>query len=136
MLIRSLFIVILLALTAPVWPQAAETETREERRAQVRRDAVVFLRETMGDVASMRSLENRISFTSEMAGLMWFHDEREARNIFTGVTGDFRELAMQFDAQMNAIAAYGGEEEQHTGGLVREISDRSVLLRPGAGSPG
>src|SRR6476659_4781048 len=83
--------------------QTVESKNPTEDKAKLEKEAVVFLRETLGDVNAMRSLENRISFTAELAGLMWFHDEREAKAMFTGVANDFRQLLLQYDAQMNSL---------------------------------
>ncbi|MBA2606496.1 MAG: hypothetical protein H0U96_06475, partial [Acidobacteria bacterium] len=54
------------------------------------------------DVNNMRTLENRISFSAELANLMWFNDEKEARAMFKSVITDFRQLLTQFDAPETA----------------------------------
>ena len=61
------------------------------------------MRETSLDVGLMRSVENRISFSAELASLMWFHDEKEAKAMYAGAVGDFKQLLMQFDSQMNSL---------------------------------
>jgi hypothetical protein len=113
--------------TAQTIPEKEPTEDAEK----LRKDAVAFLRETMGDVNSMRSLENRISFTSEMAGLMWFYDEREARSMYGGVFADFRDLLARYDAQINAL---GITPDEHGGGagfmsFMNEPTDKSRITR-------
>lgn len=62
--------------------QTPEKETPKAVTDELRRQAVEFLRETSGEVGTLRSLENRISFSSEMAGLMWFYDEKEAAAMY------------------------------------------------------
>ena len=34
-------------------------------------------------------MENRVSFNAELASLMWFHDEKEAKAMYGGVVADF-----------------------------------------------
>ncbi len=43
----------------------------QEFRAQ----AVKYLRDTASEINTLRTNENRISFSSELANLMWLHDE-------------------------------------------------------------
>jgi hypothetical protein len=102
-----------------------------EDRQKLEKEAVAFLRETLGDVNAMRSLENRISFGSELASLMWFHDEREARAMYSGLIGDFKDLIAKYDSQMNEFGAVS-EDAELSGGLIGfmgEPSERSRLLR-------
>ncbi len=82
--------------------QVVETKKKDKISAELRKDAVSFLRETTTDVNNMRTLENRISFSAELANLMWFNDEKEARAMFKSVITDFRQLLTQFDAPETA----------------------------------
>ncbi len=72
-----------------------------ENEAKLKKEAVEFLRETQADVGRLRTMENRISFSAELASLMWFHDEKEAKAMYGGVVSDFKQLIAQLDAQMN-----------------------------------
>src|SRR4030095_6003846 len=94
-------------------------------------EPVSALRETLADVNGMRSLENRISFTAELASLMWFHDEREARAMYAGVIGDFRDLLLRYDAQMNALGVTLEDGEGRMGPMsfMMEPTDKSRVLR-------
>jgi len=92
----------------------AQTITEPAKPAEdekLNKAAVDFLRETLSDVNNLRSLENRISFTSELAGLMWFRDEHQARTMFGGLISDFQQLVAQYDGQMNALGVKGDEVE-------------------------
>lgn len=112
--------------------QAADTPKPTEDKGKLEKEAVAFLRETLVDVNSMRSLENRISFSSEMAGLMWYHDANEARVMFNGVIRDFRELLARYDEQMVAFPADadGNGDRPYTGGLLgTELTERSKVVR-------
>ncbi len=126
--------ILLLALIAifgfPAFTQTTDKKNAEEEKARLQKEAVAFLRETLSDVANMRSLENRISFSSEMAGLMWFHDEREAKSMFAAVVSDFKELLLRYDSQMNSFGLPSeGEENEYPSLLSGELSDRTRLMR-------
>jgi hypothetical protein len=73
-----------------------------EAEAKLAKDAVELLRETSSEVGRLRTMENRISFNAEIASLMWFHDEKEAKSMYGGVVSDFKQLLSQLDAQMNS----------------------------------
>lgn len=116
----------------------AQTQTEpskpktEEDPEKLRKEAVVFLRETLADVGSMRSLENRISFTAEMASLMWFYDEREARSMYTSVMGDYRDLLGRYDSQLNALGINPEDGDMETGfgsSFLTEPNDSARVLR-------
>lgn len=85
-------------------PKPVDTEKLEK-------EAVEFLRETQTDVGNMRSLENRLSFSAELASLMWYKDEKEARTMYLGVTGDFKQLIAEYDQQMNLTAAMPEQDD-------------------------
>src|SRR5215471_7703029 len=102
------------AITASSQTPAKSPDTEDDKKLKGK--AVAFLKETLGDVNAMRTLENRISFTSELASLMWFQDEREARGMFAGVTTDFRDLLTQYNQQMSALGV--GVDEDGSGGSM------------------
>lgn len=83
--------------------QTAATKTPDEDEAakKLTKEAVEFLRETSAEVGRLRTAENRISFSAELAGLMWFHDDKEARAMYGNVVGEFKQLLSQLDAQTN-----------------------------------
>jgi len=88
------------------------TPTESEDDAKLKTQAVEFLRETSSEVARLRSLENRISFDSELASLMWFHDAREAKAMYGQVVSDFKQLLMQFDSEMNAASMPSDDDDE------------------------
>lgn len=106
---KAIAIALLLAFATPVFAQTATTQPEKPDPAELRKEAVIFLRETMADVQNMRTLENRISFSAELAGLMWYHDEQEAKTMFNTAISDFRELISRLDAQMMALPEDDGE---------------------------
>jgi hypothetical protein len=131
---KKLLPALILLLVQTFYFQTIEkTETPDEAKAKLQQEAVAFLRETQGDVNTMRSLENRISFSSELAGLMWFHDEREARAMFGAVIADFRELLVKYDAQLNALGAEPENESDpavyRRGFFGGDPSERGRLMR-------
>lgn len=106
---------IFLALILPVmivqsnFAQTAGLTKKDKISAELRKDAVSFLRETALDVNNMRTTDNRISFAAELANLMWFDDEKEARAMFKIVITDFRSLLTQFNVP-ETPAEIEGEE--------------------------
>ena len=114
---RNTCLLLLLFLTSAqiCFSQTVKTEKKDEISPELRKEAVAFLRETSAEVGAMRTLENRISFSSEMAGLMWFADEKEARAMYQAVIGDFRQLLARYDAQANAA---GDDEESYAPSMM------------------
>lgn len=124
------FLLIFLLSVCFISAQTPSDGKKSEETEKLRKDAVVFLRETMAEVNAMRSLENRLSFGAEMASLMWFHDEKEARALYLGVTGDFRQLLVEFDTQLNALAQAANEDDGYiTSGFMAEITTKANLTR-------
>ena len=106
---------IFLALILPVmivqsnFAQIAGLTKKDKISAELRKDAISFLRETALDINNMRTTENRISFAAELANLMWFDDEKEARAMFKIVIPDFRSPLTQLNVP-ETPAEIGGEE--------------------------
>src|SRR5215204_2716433 len=122
----------LLAVTAPVvFGQTVPDKKPTEDKAALKKEAVAFLRETMVDVNNLRTLENRISFSAELAGLMWFHDEKEARSLYLMVFANFKELLIQYDQQMNAFGEPKEDEDEPTynGGMFGDVTEKARLTR-------
>lgn len=101
---RKLIVFLLLLVTASIAAAQNATEPKKAEDAEkLRKEAIEFLRETSADVGRLRSIENRISFSAELASLMWFHDEKEAKTMYAATIGDFKQLLMQFDSQLNML---------------------------------
>jgi hypothetical protein len=96
-----LFCVLLLLFVPNSFSQGSEDQ--KKKAEEFKKEAIVFLRETATEVGTLRTLENRISFSSEIANLMWFQDEKEARVMFQTVILDFRQLLIQADAQFTVF---------------------------------
>ena len=84
--------------------QTSATKTEAEIAAETNKQAVEFLRDAAAEVGNLRTLENRIGFASEMAALMWLHDEKDARRMFVGAITDFRQMFGEIEAQITAAA--------------------------------
>ena len=110
---------------------AAQTRdaATKEKEEKLKTDAVVFLREAAGEIANLRTPENRIGFSSELAALMWFHDEKEARVMFNGVTNDFRQMLTQLDAQLNATKFDEENSEMYGGSFSRGANPQMQMYR-------
>jgi hypothetical protein len=122
---------LILISTSLLLAQTTQDPKAAEATEELQKEAVGFLRESLSDVNSMRSLENRISFTAEMAGLMWYHDEREARAMYTAVIADYRDLIAKYDAQMNALGlpAEDSDPDTHFPSFLMEPTDRLRIQR-------
>src|SRR3954449_258252 len=99
-------LILFLFLSVGVHGQMVET-TASPDAAKTQKEYVNFLRETMADVNNLRTLENRISFSAELASLMWYYDEREARTMYLSTISDFKELVGQYDLQMKSTVSTG-----------------------------
>ena len=134
MLQKIAVIFLLLSLGATAFSQTAPTVKPTEADAKLTKDAVELLRETSDEVGRLRLPENRVSFNAELAGLMWFYDEKEARTMYGSVISDFRQLLMQLDDQANAPL---DEEEDASmiggffGGYARSKVERKFLIAVG-----
>ena len=128
---RKLLLLFLVFLfVCPLAAQSVTEPPKAKADEKLKEDAVAFLRETLTEVGGLRTAENRISFTSELASLMWFHDEREARSMYTTVVADFKDLLTQYDAQMNSYGL-ADDGESGSGGflLTGEPTARAITER-------
>ena len=125
----SLLITVLLCIPVTTFAQATLPLTPDEKKAKLRESAVVFLRETYSDIGNLRSLENRISFTSELAALLWYQDQKEAAAMFGTAVGDFKQLLAMYDSQMNAFGPIKDDESGGFGAFMQEPTDRSRIAK-------
>ncbi len=125
---RAFFLTLLLLVAQFSSAQVTAEKKPTDDPEKLKKDAVAFLRETMADVNNLRTLENRISFSAELASLMWFHDEKEAKAMYLAAFGDFKELLIQYDMQMNRLGE-PGEDDEYRGGMFADVSDRSGISR-------
>ncbi len=100
---KNLFLlVILLWSVQVVFSQTVEKNGKNGISDDLKKEATVLLRETAIEVNGLHTLENRIGLSSELASLMWFSDEKEARAMFQNVIGDFRQLLADYESQINS----------------------------------
>ena len=118
--------IILLAFSVQCFAQATETE--KDKKAELAAQAVDFLKETSNEINALRTPENRISFNAELAALMWFHDEKQARAMFGNVINDFRQMLAQIDAQLNA-QNFTEEDSQLYLHLSRATNQKGKVLQ-------
>ena len=124
----TFFFTFLLLFSQLASAQVATDKKPAEDAEKLRKEAVVFLRDTMAEVNNLRTLENRISFSAELASLMWFQDEKEARSMYVTAFTDFKQLLTRYDTQMNAFAV-PAEGDEYSGGIFGEASDRTQISR-------
>ena len=121
-------LVFIISLTTLVSAQTTDAD-KKEKDAKLQENAVAFLRETSSEIMNLRTPENRIGFNAELANLMWFHDEREARVMFNSVTNDFRQLLIQLNGQINAIKFDEENSEIYSIPFVRGASKQAEIYR-------
>ena len=122
---KSLGLTFILLLTGFAAAQTPSPTPSDEAAIKLEKEAVEFLRETSGEVSRLRTMENRISFDSELASLMWFHDEKEAKAMYGGVVSDFKQLLTQFDSQMNSLEI-PDDDDSPSGGIFGEYGKNKV----------
>lgn len=125
---RAIFLTVLLTFARFAGAQISTDKKPTEDQMKLKKEAVAFLRETMADVNNLRTLENRISFSAELASLMWFHDEKEGKAMFQAATADFKELLTRYDMQMNSLGE-PGDGDDYRGGMFADVTDRSRVSR-------
>lgn len=128
---RKLFLPIFLLLLSAhiIFSQTVPNVTKDDISPEIRKEAVALLRETSRDVANLRTPENRISFNAEMAGLMWFHDEKEARSMFEIVITDFKQMLSQLDVQLASVKINAGEAEFYSLPMLPAESSQAKLIK-------
>ena len=124
-----------LALSAAIFALPFSTiaqtvENSDLSPAELReKQALEFLRETQAEVNGLRLVENRISFGSDLAAMLWTRDEREARILYSGVVDDFRQLVSQIDAQSNLLGPKPAEGDVFEVVSMFEPNERLKLAR-------
>jgi hypothetical protein len=127
---KVLLVALLLSVPIGVLPQNRLQPVTSDADEKREKQAVDLLRETMADVGLLRLSENRISFMSELATLMWYHDEREAKAMYGVVINDFRQLLAQLDLQMNAIEVKPDDDADTFGPMfVGEPTESQKIAR-------
>jgi hypothetical protein len=101
--------------------------TEKDSSAELKSNAVKMLKETASEIEGLRTVENKISFSTEMANLMWFHDEREARKMFENVIGNFTNLLSQYNAEISQIKTSGETMEIYE---VRNLPAQGGIKNP------
>lgn len=119
---------LLIILLQTVFSQTTEIKTDSEKQDDFKKQTIEFLGETGREVKNLRSLENRISFSAEVAGLMWFHDEKEARSMYQVTISDFRQLLLDFNTQFNSLSAAEETEDTSDDFLFGEMNS-TMLMR-------
>ena len=97
---------------------------------ETKKQAVILLRDTFGEINNLRTIENRLGFSAEMASMLWAQDAKEARTIFAAMIGDYNQMLAQYDSQFAALGG-GADETQYYGGFLGggDQSDKGKLMR-------
>ena len=126
---KLLTLLLTLTVFQSAFAQAPAIAKVDEKEAEFKKEALLFLRETAAEVNNLRSVENRISFSAELAGLIWFQDEKEARALFQGVVNDLKQLITNYDSQLTQIDSMAGLEGSPDFILGGDDGDKSKLER-------
>lgn len=125
-------LLLLLAFAVHIVPAQVMESKRTDDQVKFRERTIELLRETSLEVSRMRSIENRISFSAELASLMWFHDEKVARSMYALTMNDFRELLIQLDGRMMTLDLPPDEETDFVpsffGGPARSPVERKLRI--------
>jgi len=97
--------------------------------ANLRSQTIEMLHQTQGEVGNLRSVENRISFSSELASLTWPYDEKEATAMYQAVSQELGRLLVAYDARMNGFAGAEDDSDYELGSLFSEPSDKGRILQ-------
>lgn len=97
-----------------------------EISAELRKNAVDFLRQTIKEIPDLKTEENRQYFMIETARLLWKYDEKEARKLFEQTINKINKLRSDiiFEAEkVNIMLASSGDSldwEKHSRPLTSE----------------
>lgn len=117
---------LLICLTISAFSQDVVKDEKQKKSDELKEKAVVLLRETREEIGSLRTIENRISFNSELAGLMWFYDAAEGRKMFGEVTEDFVEIFNRYNAEVNSYGGVKNEREFYSGRFSPTAKSRAI----------
>lgn len=122
--------ILILIISVSVVAQTPAPETDNGVDANRQKEYIDFLNETLADVNNLRTLGNRISFSAELASLMWYYDERQARSMYLACIADFKELVGQYDMQMKSTVPTGEEDTEYYGrGILTDMPERARIAR-------
>ena len=129
---KLLVIFTLLVSAIAVYPQSPTPTPKAEDVEKLKKASLEFLKETSAEVGRMRSIENRISFSAELASLLWFHDAKEAKAMYALAITDLKQLLMELDAQMNSATMPLDDEYMGIspllGGYGRSPAERKLRI--------
>ena len=89
-LVGAIVSVLLCSVSARSQESASGTGSDDSPKAVARKKAIELLGSVAGQVNGLHSAENRARIGSNVADLLWNHDERRARELFSAVAEDIR----------------------------------------------
>ncbi len=119
-------IAILIFSAVNVFSQYTPENEKEKEAKELKEKAIVLLRDTRTDINGLLTIENRISFMSELANLMWFYDAEEGKKMFGDVTDDFVQLFSRYNADLNTFGGIKDESEFYTGRISPNDKTRAI----------
>lgn len=88
--LSAIFISILLFGNVIAQQKTIAQIKQPEISAELKKNAVEFLRQTIKEIPNLKAEENRQFFTIETARLLWKYDEKEARTMFEQAMNEIR----------------------------------------------
>jgi len=99
----------------------------DESAVALRKKAIDLLQSVAGQVDSLRSAENRARIGSNVAELLWNHDEKRSRSLFAAVGEDikagFNEADSDLSAHNHTMMVFGKLRSDTVGRIARHDPD-------------
>jgi hypothetical protein len=108
-------------------PDPTKAAEQEQAKKDFRKNRTAFLNDTLVDLQNLRTRENRIFFSSEIASIMWKENETRARSLFANAAGELIEVIRQTDQALTTAKTNDGPRSSF--GLFSDPPDSMVLRR-------
>ncbi len=108
---------VLLAAAAFAQPPVSSPSPTPESESDIKlkQDLTQYLVDTRVEIGRLRTTENRLGFSAQLAALLWEVDEREGRALYDAAFSDLRNLIASYESQY-AAAETNQEIEAASGG--------------------
>lgn len=99
------------APTEPAASATQETQNADEKKQQLKAQAVALLRAMSEEAGQMRLAENRAFFLTSVADLLWDEDEKTARDLYRYAMADVRTVLARGSGEDESPSRYGRRME-------------------------
>ena len=123
-------LVLLFSFPARSQEPAAVRKVDESAAAALRKKAIDLLESVAGQIASLRSAENRARIGSNVAELLWNHDEKRARNLFAAVLEDinsgFNDTDPDYASHNHTLRVFGKLRSDTVGRIAKHDPESAL----------